>query len=725
MGMTNVSATLEQLVAETGWLRRLAISLVNDRATADDLVHDTVLIAAERAPSDGRPLQPWLARVLVNRVRMLGRSSARRSRREHAVAELAVPPATPDAIVDRIELSRLLAGFVLELDPPKRDVVLLHYFEGMSSVSIGNRLGLVDGTVRWRLKKALDELRDRLEQRAPNRAWIAPLTGFAGVTRRTAATGSGGLVAAAIAMVLALAVVIWLASQVTLWPAPRVAPGSRSAGSAAPAAPGVGAAHGVPAGPPALALAGALAGKVRAADQQRVTGQVVDDAGRPVQDAELTIRCQFADELGDRPETARSASDGKFAFEVDHDCRLAFTAAKGDALSPVAYGSPDRGLIKPRDVVLQLAPAPFATFKVVDAATGAPIAGARLSSDSFFGEAPSAVTNDAGVGRIRLDQHAQVDKQMVASSPNLARPVEIAIDGPGYPSVPERITYAEAMQSGQPVMRTVRLVRGISVSGRVVDDAGRGVADAHVSIEDDIDWEPRRTDADGGFSVAVPRPGHYRARVMPHDLSRRNTARDVDLEVGRDGKTNVVLTLQTAPRGELTGTVVDAAGHPVAGARVSSAEQKVRPVVTDANGRFAFRVGVLARFDRRVDSDHQVFFVARHGALASAFAPIAIRDRDQSFQLTLRLGPAGIAGVVVDLDGSPVPGADVWLNFCCGKHLLITGQRVEADAQGRFAFDVPRGDFVLSVRRTRDDEFDDRDDRVVPGGSQGVRLVVP
>ena len=117
MGMTNVSATLEQLVAETGWLRRLAVSLVKDGATADDLVHDTVLIAAERAPSDGRPLQPWLARVLLNQVRMLSRSSVRRSRRERAVAELAAPPVTPDAIVDRIELSRMLAGFVLGARP--------------------------------------------------------------------------------------------------------------------------------------------------------------------------------------------------------------------------------------------------------------------------------------------------------------------------------------------------------------------------------------------------------------------------------------------------------------------------------------------------------------------------------------------------------------------------------------------------------------------------------
>jgi hypothetical protein len=50
MGTTIVSVTLDQLVADTGWLRRLAGSLVKDQAAAEDLVHDTVLVAAEQAP---------------------------------------------------------------------------------------------------------------------------------------------------------------------------------------------------------------------------------------------------------------------------------------------------------------------------------------------------------------------------------------------------------------------------------------------------------------------------------------------------------------------------------------------------------------------------------------------------------------------------------------------------------------------------------------------------
>lgn len=36
-----VSIKLQELAAETGWLRRLARSLVQDAAAAEDLVHDT------------------------------------------------------------------------------------------------------------------------------------------------------------------------------------------------------------------------------------------------------------------------------------------------------------------------------------------------------------------------------------------------------------------------------------------------------------------------------------------------------------------------------------------------------------------------------------------------------------------------------------------------------------------------------------------------------------
>jgi hypothetical protein len=65
-----------------------------------------------------------------------------------------------------------------------------------------------------------------------------------------------------------------------------------------------------------------------------------------------------------------------------------------------------------------------------------------------------------------------------------------------------------------------------------------------------------------------------------------------------------------------------------------------------------------------------------------------------------QIGPTGISGTAVDHDGASVAGADVWLNPCCAATRdVVAGKRFTTDANGRFSFDTPRGEFVLSVRR--------------------------
>ncbi|MBC7974023.1 MAG: hypothetical protein H7138_03490, partial [Myxococcales bacterium] len=81
MQMPGVSTTLDQLAADAGWLRRLARSLVQNPAAADDLVQDAYLLAAEQPPGDDRPLRPWLVRVLRNLTRTKERVASRRSER--------------------------------------------------------------------------------------------------------------------------------------------------------------------------------------------------------------------------------------------------------------------------------------------------------------------------------------------------------------------------------------------------------------------------------------------------------------------------------------------------------------------------------------------------------------------------------------------------------------------------------------------------------------------
>lgn len=173
------TARLAQLTTEMAWLRRLARALLRND-DAGDLAHDAWLIAAERAPTDGRPLRPWLTRVVLNLSRTQARARQRREAREAATSDADTVP-NPEVLVERVELQRLIAGEVLQLAEPYRSTVLLHFFEELSCADIARRCALPEGTVRRRLKVALDELRARLDAKDPKSGRIALLAPLAGI----------------------------------------------------------------------------------------------------------------------------------------------------------------------------------------------------------------------------------------------------------------------------------------------------------------------------------------------------------------------------------------------------------------------------------------------------------------------------------------------------------------------------------------------------------------
>jgi RNA polymerase sigma-70 factor, ECF subfamily len=170
-------AGLEDLLAQSDWLGRLAHRLASP-ADADDAVQDTWL-AAQRAPPDpARPPRPWLAEVLRNLLRARWHADQRRRRREQTHATLTPDrEAAVDAVYERVEMQRLVAERVMALEEPIRIVLLLRYFEGHDSTRIGQLLGIPPGTVRWRLKQALDRLRADMDSRfhGDRRAWAVVL----------------------------------------------------------------------------------------------------------------------------------------------------------------------------------------------------------------------------------------------------------------------------------------------------------------------------------------------------------------------------------------------------------------------------------------------------------------------------------------------------------------------------------------------------------------------
>ena len=144
-------------------LRRYARALTRNRDRADDLVQDTLSRALEKEQfwQTGTNLGAWLFTIMhnqnVNNVRRDARGSAAVDI-ERASTTL---PATTDPSASRkmVELDRALARLPLG----QRQVILLVGLEGMSYEDTAGILSIPVGTVRSRLSRGRDTLRQLLD----------------------------------------------------------------------------------------------------------------------------------------------------------------------------------------------------------------------------------------------------------------------------------------------------------------------------------------------------------------------------------------------------------------------------------------------------------------------------------------------------------------------------------------------------------------------------------
>ncbi|MEO6708580.1 MAG: sigma-70 family RNA polymerase sigma factor [Planctomycetota bacterium] len=146
----------------TAALRHLAAELVEGREQREDLVQGTLVAALERPPR--RLSWSWLACVLRNRASDLMRSRASRGL---AVGLPSLESATPDAteIAQRLELQEALTRALRALDEPYQTTLYLRFFEDLTPSEIARRSGVPVKTVKTRLERGLERLRQRLEAR--------------------------------------------------------------------------------------------------------------------------------------------------------------------------------------------------------------------------------------------------------------------------------------------------------------------------------------------------------------------------------------------------------------------------------------------------------------------------------------------------------------------------------------------------------------------------------
>lgn len=149
--------------------------MLDDRHLAEDAFQATFFVLARKARTLTRSdwLANWLYGVALRTARCARGKLARRRKHEEVgtvgnpstslTAERSVPPAE-EAIVSR-DQARALHGEIARLPDAFRMPVVLCYLEGLTVVEAAERLAISHGTVRSRMVRAREKLRRGLERR--------------------------------------------------------------------------------------------------------------------------------------------------------------------------------------------------------------------------------------------------------------------------------------------------------------------------------------------------------------------------------------------------------------------------------------------------------------------------------------------------------------------------------------------------------------------------------
>ena len=621
-----LEAWLEQpdrLAGATRALQRIAIAIVGDAATAEDIVQGAWLESLKDSNRDKG--MGWMRRLVRHR----SIDSYRRRLRAPEPLSGQSQEGPADGSHDhtaQLALQRELIEAVEALREPYRGVLFMRYFEGMGPAAIAQRQGASVHTIKSQLQRGLDQLRRKL---APNHhqgeRWSPALLAFAGTDGvRLAAPASG-------ASVLAPTVLI---AMKTLW-IPAVLFLALFGGWWAFSSDGD-------------AAKGALS---QAVEERTSHSELAGHAESGGSNGSTKEREVLPKSVQATEPAATAASTGSLQVQVLDQA-----------------GGPVAGVHVIASAVVEL-PQYRALYR------------ARSNAQGW------AVLEDmpAGAYTLRTDRHRP--------KPN----VEVQIE------------------PGAELSRTLTLLRGVRVTGQVVDEAGRPVTDAQVWMTSNSSGWTRggvvgRSDGKGNFTILdAPKDqsiGALAAGFAPSQLV------DLDLHDTSGGSAELVLKLVRGGAA-VSGQVRDAAGRPLPGVLVAVGDTRrygdMRPdgtfaenwsplsAQTDAQGRYHL-VGLEA-------GKHRVQMRAAgwarwSGSFEVETGQVARVDATMVPGLTLR-------GVVTGGDGQPVAGARILALREPITESYLQGGQVDyygafgavgrlTDSQGRYSMDrVAPGETIL------------------------------
>lgn len=189
--MSNSPLRLDELLAESLWVRRIARGLLRDAHDAEDVAQEVLAAAYGQQPSvSGENLRAWLRTVTK-------RKAARKKQveRNRAYAERRAVTEGHDerSVTERVALHSLLVSAIEALPPLLGETVMLRYFDDLTPRQIAKQLGVTGEVARQRVSRGLKLLRERLDREAdidsPERgreAWSAALVETLALTKPAA-----------------------------------------------------------------------------------------------------------------------------------------------------------------------------------------------------------------------------------------------------------------------------------------------------------------------------------------------------------------------------------------------------------------------------------------------------------------------------------------------------------------------------------------------------------
>jgi RNA polymerase sigma-70 factor (ECF subfamily) len=702
------------LLAELEWVRRLAGALVRDPALADDVAQDAWVAALAGPGPRGSSPRAWLAAVTRNAARLRARREGRRRQLEPAAArDEALPPT--DALVERAAVQRSLVDCVLALPDPYRRALLLRYFEGLAPGAIAEREGVPEPTVKTRLRRGLERLRERLDAaHGGRRAWsalLAPLVPKAGV----AGAGVGVMLMATKVAIGGAAAAVLIAVGAVLWQASRAQGGAAQAAGGAPEVVAL-----APAEPPAELLdAGAepARGEVpapapgseaaRAAPAALAVRVVADATGAPVPGAEV-----FA--LGAADFRARALAAGAEAQRDPAGLLLASGArslADADGVARISAGEAGEALIaagraeglfgfadlRPgaHPLELRLARDRTLRFRTVDA-EGRPLPGVPVGLRVGPAGGPADwIVRTAGAEAQGALPHfdALVPPSVRGETPALvlpfplAEPVEVALDDAALDGVvtlavpPTGALRVDVLdEAGRPLPDAalyLRVLAGERAVGRT-----RGLWHAEPGAEPDGPQFPR---VGLGLELQVElfqAPGSGRATASTRVAGPREVGELVRAELRQGSAVPVLTGAVVGPSGEPLAQRLGVLAFPGA---TWDAEPELQ---TDARG--AFRVTAPAGLGRDATLRFPAFSAGEEELRAELALPLPLAPGVNDLGTLHALPPPVAArGRVVDPAGAPVEGASIVVLRRDGQSSAWVDADARSGADGAFALAGP------------------------------------